>query len=91
MTQAIVSPAELRRFAAELRRYATELKGSTDRLHSQFRQLGETWRDQEQKKFEHEFTQTSRVIQQFIQAAERYHPFLVRKAEAAEEYLRRGL
>lgn len=55
MVQAIVSPEELRKFAAELKRFNSGLKNDYSRLHGRLRQLGETWRDQEHKKFEREF------------------------------------
>lgn len=89
MSQAIVSPEELRKFSAELKRFNSELKNDTSRLHARFRQLGETWRDQEHKKFEVEFNQTAKVIQHFVQSAEQYVSFLIRKAESAEAYLTR--
>jgi uncharacterized protein YukE len=89
MSQVIVSPEELRKFSAELKRFNSDLKNDATRLHARFRQLGETWRDQEHKKFEVEFTQTAKVIQHFVQAAELYVSFLIRKAEAAEAFLKR--
>lgn len=89
MVQAIVSPEELRKFAAELKRFNSGLKNDYSRLHGRLRQLGETWRDQEHKKFEREFEQTARVINHFLAASEKYVPFLIRKAEAADQYLKR--
>lgn len=35
------------------------------RLNAQFRQLGDTWRDQEHQKYGQEFEQTMRVLAQF--------------------------
>jgi len=87
MRQAIVSPEELRKFGSDLKRFNDELKENFGQIHGRFKQLGETWRDQEHKKFEKEFDQTGRAIKQFLAASEEYVPFLIRKAEAAEGYL----
>src|SRR5205814_4293240 len=51
MPQAIVDPAELRRFAMNLKRFNGELMNQMGLLHSQLLTLGNTWRDQEQIKF----------------------------------------
>jgi uncharacterized protein YukE len=84
----IVDPAELRSFAATLKRFTGELKSSTSNLKAQFRRLDDTWRDQEHAKFAQEFEQTMRVLDRFIQIAEQHTPFLLRKAQRAEDYLR---
>jgi len=89
MPQAIVDPDHLREFAANLKRYNELVAHATATLQSQFAQLGETWRDQEQMKFAAEFEQTVRVIGQFQQASEEHIPFLLRKAEEADTYLSR--
>lgn len=87
MSQAIVTPEELRKFALELKRFNEELKQNYTKTYIRFKQLGETWRDQEYKKFEKDFDQTTKVIKLFLAASEQYVPFLIRKAEAADEYL----
>ena len=89
MPQAIVDPEELRRFASDLKRLDRDLQGRMRQLRAQLDRLGKTWRDQEHKRFVREFEQTTRDLQRFIQAVEEYIPFLIRKAEPAEEYLRR--
>lgn len=89
MSQVIVTPEELRKFAAGLKHFNDDLKSNHTKLHTEFKRLGESWRDQEHKKFEKEFEQTSKVINQFVSASEKYIPFLIRKAEAAEQYLKR--
>jgi len=86
--KAIVDPAELRNFAATLKRFTNDLKSSTSNLKAQFNRLGDTWRDQEHAKFAQEFEQTMRVMDRFIQTSEQHIPFLLRKAQRAEEYLR---
>ena len=45
--------------------------------------------DLEHARFAREFEMTMRVLGHFIQEAEEHIPFLLRKAQAAEEYLRR--
>ena len=85
--QAIVNPEELERFARELKQFNSELREKTKRLQGQFRQLDQTWRDQEHQKFAREFEQTMRVIQRFTQMADSHIPFLLRKAQRAKEYL----
>ncbi|MBF0232902.1 MAG: WXG100 family type VII secretion target [Desulfamplus sp.] len=88
MPQAIVSPEELKKFASDLKRFNETLKSNSKIIETKLQQLGETWRDQEHKKFEHEFGQTIRVIKQFLDTSEQYIPFLNRKAQAAENYLK---
>jgi len=86
--QAIVNPDELERFARELKQYNDFVRDRTKRLHGQFRQLEETWRDQEHRKFAEEFERTRMQVDRFLKAADPYVPFLVRKAQRAREYLR---
>ena len=87
MPQAIVDPDEVRRFAQNLKQFNTELRDRMNALHGQLQNLGDTWRDQEHDKFAEEFTQTMRVIEGFVEAADLHIPFLMRKAERIEEYL----
>ena len=88
MSQAIVDPEQLRRFAHNLKRFNSELQSQMQTLHGQLKQLGETWRDKEQQKFSDEFEQTVQSIAKFVEAAEEHVPFLLRKADRVEEYLR---
>lgn len=88
MAKAIVDPAELRRFANDLRRFSAELESHMTALMGRFNALGQSWRDQEQKKFAEEFEQTMRTLGRFSRAAEEQVPFLMRKADRIEEYLR---
>ncbi len=87
MPQAIVDPAELRRFAHNLKQFNNELHNHMLVLHGQLVGLGDTWRDQEHEKFVQEFEQTLQVIQRFMEVANQHVPFLLRKAERVEEYL----
>ena len=87
MPQAIVDPAELRRFAHNLKRFNADLQAGLAALHGHLVGLGDTWRDQEHIKFEQEFEQTLRVLGRFVEVSDEHLPFLLRKAERAEEYL----
>lgn len=87
MPRAIVDPEELRRFSADLKRFSTDLKERLGALHHHFTKLGETWQDQEHAKFAEVFEQMLRSLAQFAEAADRYIPFLMRKAERIQEYL----
>jgi len=87
MAQAIVDPAELRRFAMNLKRFNNELQNQMGSLHSQMLALGQSWRDKEHEKFAEEFEATLKVVARFVEASNQHIPFLTRKAERVEEYL----
>jgi uncharacterized protein YukE len=87
MPQAIVDPAELRRFAGALKRFNGDLQNQMQALHGQLGALSTTWRDQENLKFTEEFEQTMVAISRFIEASNDHIPFLLRKAERIEEYM----
>ena len=86
MPQAIVDPAELRRFAARLRHFSTEVMTQMQAVQSQLSALGSTWRDQEHQKFAEEFEQQLSSFGRFVESTGDYVPYLVRKAERVEEY-----
>jgi uncharacterized protein YukE len=87
MSQAIVDPLELRRFAHHLKQFNGDLRERLSGLHAEMTRLGDTWRDQEHIKFTEEFEQTLHVIEHFLEVADQHVPFLNRKAERIEEYL----
>lgn len=87
MPQAIVDPEELRRFAHNLKQFNNDLQNNMVVLHGQLVNLGNSWRDQESEKFKQEFEQTMVVVKRFVEAANDHIPFLMRKAQRAEEYL----
>ncbi len=87
MAQAIVDPAELRRFAQTLKKFNHGLTEQIGRLSSQLADLTNTWRDQEQVKFREEFEQHMKTIARFLEANNQHIPFLLRKAERIEEYM----
>ncbi len=88
MPQAIVDPEELRRFAQNLKKFNLELQDRITALNGQLNSLGTTWRDQENKKFVGEFEQQVRSIARFVELTSQHIPYLLRKAETIEEYLR---
>ena len=87
MAQAIVSPEEIRRFAARLKQFNNDLMNQLTVLHGQVAGLGQTWRDREHDKFVEEFEQTMQVVKRFIDSTNQHIPFLLRKADRADEYL----
>jgi len=87
MAQAVVDPAELRRFATNLKRFCTELQSALGGLHAQYLALGDTWRDQEYERFREEFEQALAGHERLTEASAEFIPFLLRKAERIEEYL----
>jgi uncharacterized protein YukE len=88
MGKAYVDPAELRRFAADLNRFNTDLVGLVQGLKSRLSGLGETWRDQEHKKFVEAFEQSVKGMSVFLENAQMHVSTLNKKAAAAEEYLK---
>jgi uncharacterized protein YukE len=87
MSQAIVDPLELRRFAQNLKKFNQELDERLTSLRAQLNALGTTWRDQEHKKFVEDFEQHIKVIAKYMQVTNEHAPFLLRKADRIEEYL----
>jgi uncharacterized protein YukE len=87
MSQAIVDPVELRRFAQNLKKFNQELEERMTALRAQLHALGATWRDQEHKKFVEDFDEHTKVIARYIEATNQHAPYLLRKAQRIEEYL----
>lgn len=90
MAQAIVDPAEIRRFAHHLKQFSEDLKDRLAALHGQLAGLGDSWRDQEHVRFVQEFEQTTHVLEAFLASAEQHVPFLLRKAAKVDEYLQQS-
>ena len=88
MAKAVVDPAELRQFATDLRRFNQEPDNHMRVLQTRIQNLSQTWRDQEQVKFSAEFEEALRSLTRFREASEVHAPFLIRKAERVEEYLK---
>jgi uncharacterized protein YukE len=88
MSKAVVDPAELRRFANDLKRFNSDLQAGMGALSARMQTLGQTWRDQEQVKFAEEFEHTMKALARFVDTSNQHIPFLLRKAERIEDYLR---
>ncbi|TLD68667.1 WXG100 family type VII secretion target [Phragmitibacter flavus] len=87
MSQAIMDPEEVRRFAKELKRFNDEVAAKSSALNARFSALSATWQDQEHTKFAEEFLTTMKVIKKFVEISEKHTPFLLRKAQRIEDYL----
>lgn len=87
MAKAIIDPGEVRRFAQDLKRFTETMHEQMTALTSRHRQLGQTWRDQEHRKFSEEFEHTMRALSRFREQTSEHVPFLLRKAQRAEDYL----
>ena len=87
MPQAIVDPAELRRFIQHLKKFNGEMLEQMQSAQRQLTTLGATWRDQEHERFLEEFEQQMRTLSRFVDITNQYVPYLMRKAERIEEYL----
>jgi uncharacterized protein YukE len=88
MPQAIMDPEEVRRFAEELKKFNFDLQNRMASLQARFAALGDTWKDQEHTKFSEEFTQTMKALKKFGEASSQHTPYLLRKAQRIEEYLK---
>ena len=87
MSQAVVDPAELKRFANNLKHFSTELQSQMSLLRSQMMNLGQSWRDQEHEKFAEEFRQALKALKKFTETSKAHTPYLLRKAQRIEDYL----
>lgn len=87
MSQAIVDPAELRRFAGMLREFNNDLQSRLSSVSGQLNSLSQSWRDQEHLKFAEEFSEHLKLLSRFVEANENHVPYLLRKAERIEEYM----
>jgi uncharacterized protein YukE len=87
MSQAIMDPEKVRRFADELQRFHTDLENRLILLQARFNSLGDTWQDQEHEKFAEEFKHTMKTLKKFVELSRQHTPYLLRKAQRIEEYL----
>ena len=76
MSQAIVDPIELRRFAQNLKKFNQELEERLTSLRAQLHSLGATWRDQEHKKFVEDFEEHMKVIAKYVEVTNEHAPYL---------------
>jgi uncharacterized protein YukE len=87
MPKAIVDPEELRRFALELEHTNTAIQSQLLALQARYKRLSDTWKDQEQAKFSEVFEQTLRMLARFTEVSAQHIPYLLRKAQRADDYL----
>jgi uncharacterized protein YukE len=87
MSQAIMDPEKVRRFADELQRFNTDLENRLILVQARFTALGDTWQDQEHEKFSEEFKLAMKALKRFIELSKEHTPYLLRKAQRIEEYL----
>ena len=87
MAKAIADPEEIRRFAQDLKRFNDDLTHQLQLMRSRMSTLSQSWRDQEQRKFEEEFDHTVKAMDRFTKASVEQIPFLLRKAQRIEDYL----
>ncbi len=87
MTQAIMDPEEVRRFAKELKNFNSGLQHGMSLLEARFKALGDSWQDQEHQRFADEFSQTMRSLKKFVEVSNQHTPLLLRKAQRIEDYL----
>jgi len=88
MAQAVIDPEPVRRFAEELQRFNRDLQARMTSLQARFNGLRESWQDQEQAKFAEEFNTTSKALKRFVELSDQHVPYLLRKAQRIEEYLK---
>lgn len=88
MAQVIIEPEEVKRFAEELQRFNRDVQHRMASLQARFNALGESWQDQEHAKFSDEFKDTLKTLRKFIDLSDRHVPYLLRKAQRIEEYLK---
>ena len=87
--QVEIDPDEVIKFVSQLKAFNDLLEQHTNKLNKQFNNLGETWRDQEYKKFSTEFDTTMGVIKRFLDTSKGYGPHLLRKVQPIRDYQRR--
>jgi uncharacterized protein YukE len=88
VTQIITSPASMKQFANELHRNSEALKKEERLLFQELSALGATWKDQRFQHFDRLITESALELAAFHTSSDRYSEFLLRKAAAAEKFLR---
>ncbi|MEM9083017.1 MAG: WXG100 family type VII secretion target [Planctomycetota bacterium] len=88
MAKAVADPEEIRRFAQTLKRFSSGMAQQMTQVGGQMNNLSQSWRDQEQAKFQGEFDQTMRQLARFQEVIDEQVPFLLRKADRLEDYLK---
>jgi uncharacterized protein YukE len=87
MAKAIIDPGEVRKFASDLQRFTNAMEEQMNALMARHRALGQTWKDQEHRKFSEDFEHSMRSLARFRNTVHEHVPFLKKKAQRAEDYL----
>ena len=88
MAQVVIEPEQVKRFAEELQRFNRDLQHRMGSLQARFAALGDTWQDQEHARFSDEFKDTLKTLKKFVDLSDQHVPYLLRKAQRIEEYLK---
>lgn len=86
MPKVDADPEELRRFAREIRRFKADVEGQLNRLNGHLQRMRTA--DRQQQRFAADWDKTSRSLRAFLEAIDRYAPYLDKKATKLEEFLR---
>ena len=87
MSQAIVEPEALRRFAAQLERSREDLQSQAAAAMGAVAGVSETWRDQKYTEFHRALQEAFQVLRLFYLEAESESSYLRGKADLAQRYL----
>jgi len=89
MGNIVANPDELRKFAQALKAFNSTVEQEMKILNAKFSRLGETWRDNEHRKFSEEFKLMMGAVNKFNRYSKPLIPNLLKKAKYLEEYLNR--
>lgn len=89
MGMAIGNPDDIVNFSNALESYLNTIGEETGRLNAAFRQLGDTWQDQQRQTFEENYQQLLGVLSSFRESASEQIPHLRTMAEDLRTYLGR--
>ena len=87
MSQAIVEPEALRRFAAQLERSRGDLQSQAAATMGAVAGVSETWRDQKYAEFHRALQDAFQVLRLFYLESESEASYLRGKADLAQRYL----
>lgn len=87
MSRVYNNPEEVDYFAAALRHFITDLDGAVANLNSAFNTLGDSWQDEQRYKFEEEYEELLRYLEQFSDNAENQIAHLSALARELRDYL----
>ncbi len=87
MSQAIVDPEQVRRFASHLDQSSAAIREQKSGTVAGFARLHETWRDDKYARFDQIFTESMKLVERYLQQSEQYSSFLKQKAARAQKFL----